>query len=472
MSSNINSSDNDGEEESEQTGYLMVVGDDDQNLYDFRGASIEYIQKFEQEYQLESGKKYYLLNNYRSADNIVNLANAFIEQALPATERLKDSEHRIQPTQAHANLPIRFGSYRQNKGIDMACWLAQDIEQKRQDEPKAQIAILAPRWQCFDSVQHYLEQANISCQRFNEKDDFIPVNSVIGQTLKQELLNNSLQFVEGSAVEFLENWREDNHFNHLDMAWQAILQAVQDMANCSYEQVLQSIEKTQYAENSQVMLISYHSAKGLEFDHVYVLDEYRSVKDSRPLYVALTRAKQSLTILQNQQYHSHVLTKILTDSKLQQSENIQPITIPCVTNPPIQLEFHRFLSLKEIVNTPKPLVTERGRELVEQTFTRDIWTERYIDFPQHLFELFLKYPNTHYQRYIFRSKKKKNTLVEFAREYCEELIKKRDTYLQMVGYTTYLYQQNDLSYYQDKYDGTETSHYLIVPFVRACVQCG
>ncbi len=450
----------DSEEETEQTGYLMVVGDDDQNLYDFRGASIEYIQKFEQEYQLETGKKYYLLNNYRSADNIVHLANAFIEQALLPHERLKDSQHRVQPMHAYANSPIRFGRYQQNKGIDMASWLAQDIEQKRQDKPKAQIAVLAPRWQCFDSVQHYLEQANISCQRFNEKDDFIPVNSMIGQSLKQYLANNSLQTITGLAVEFLEDWRQKNQFNHLDMAWQAILQAVKDMANCNYEQVLQAIEIAQYTQSSQVMLISYHSAKGLEFDHVYVLDEYRSKDDIRPLYVALTRAKQTLTILQNQHYHSHVLTNILTDNDIQQRQDIQPITIPVVDNLPKWLEFHRFLQLEEIYLTAKDIVSEEGRNFIENTFVKDSWTQNKDEFPSHHF---IYQTDSGLKGFYTKNNK---LITPFSIKLYSATID-----LQMVGYTTYLYQQNDLSWYEKaNYKGIETSHYLIVPLVKFSIE--
>ncbi|MBR7559775.1 ATP-dependent helicase, partial [Mycobacterium tuberculosis] len=55
----------------DQRSNLMVVGDDDQNLYAFRGASIKFIQQFEQNYHIDTSQKFYLLNNYRSADNIV-----------------------------------------------------------------------------------------------------------------------------------------------------------------------------------------------------------------------------------------------------------------------------------------------------------------------------------------------------------------------------------------------------------------
>src|SRR5699024_4003686 len=79
----------------EQRGYLMVVGDDDQNLYAFRGASIQYIQQFADNYHVNTEQKFYLLDNYRSANNIVELANEFISTTLPDVERLKQIEHSI-----------------------------------------------------------------------------------------------------------------------------------------------------------------------------------------------------------------------------------------------------------------------------------------------------------------------------------------------------------------------------------------
>lgn len=116
----------------EQRGYLMVVGDDDQNLYAFRGASIEFIQQFSLEYHLDAEKTYYLLDNFRSANNIVNLANRFIETALPNNERLKDATHQIKHTSPYMDIPIRYGFYQQKQGVDMASWLVADIQQKAQ----------------------------------------------------------------------------------------------------------------------------------------------------------------------------------------------------------------------------------------------------------------------------------------------------------------------------------------------------
>lgn len=462
-SSSNSSSSNNSLSNYEQRGYLMVVGDDDQNLYAFRGASIEFIQQFEQHYHIDVSQKYYLLNNYRSADNIVNLANDFISQSLPNEERLKDADNSVQPTHTHPDLPIRHGTFHQPKGIDMASWIAQDIQAKLAEfeslEHQPSIAILAPKWQCFDAIQHYLEILGINSQRYNESEQLIPLNSFIGQALCQFLDNERLAIITGQVTIFLENWREEQQLTALDKAWQAILNSIADLADVTYEQVLQRLEMAQYDSKKAVYLLSYHSAKGMEFDHVYVIDQVsnhnrnqdNSQDTIRPLYVALTRAKQSLTVLQHQYNHHQRLADLL-------AKQGHLCTIKTVSKPKY-LSFHRYLQLEEIVLTPKALVSEQGREFVTQIFVKDGWGKS-----DNVFSRFVvKAWNKHKMTSGFYSPR--NQLIcQFSSNLTTKL---GNMNIELAGFTTTRFYQQDMAWYEKaNYHGIETSHYLIVPFVK------
>ena len=57
---------------------LFAVGDDDQNIYAFNGASTEFIRRFDTDY---GARPSFLTDNYRSTGNIIAAANAVIEPA-------------------------------------------------------------------------------------------------------------------------------------------------------------------------------------------------------------------------------------------------------------------------------------------------------------------------------------------------------------------------------------------------------
>ncbi|HEV2391663.1 MAG TPA: RecQ family ATP-dependent DNA helicase [Verrucomicrobiae bacterium] len=65
---------------------ILAVGDDDQNIYAFRGANVEFIRRFQQDYDADV---HYLVENYRSTRYIIEAANQLIGAN---TDRMKTGQ--------------------------------------------------------------------------------------------------------------------------------------------------------------------------------------------------------------------------------------------------------------------------------------------------------------------------------------------------------------------------------------------
>ncbi len=86
---------------------IVVVGDDDQSIYSWRGADITNILNFEKEYP--DAKVLHLMENYRSTPEILKLASAVIQHN--GGRREKELW-----TQAPPGDPVRFYLYRSESG--------------------------------------------------------------------------------------------------------------------------------------------------------------------------------------------------------------------------------------------------------------------------------------------------------------------------------------------------------------------
>jgi ATP-dependent DNA helicase RecQ len=64
---------------------VIAVGDDDKNIYEFRGASAKYLEQF---IELNKAVKHELVENYRSKGNLVKFTNQFVKRI---RHRLKDT---------------------------------------------------------------------------------------------------------------------------------------------------------------------------------------------------------------------------------------------------------------------------------------------------------------------------------------------------------------------------------------------
>ena len=86
---------------------IFVVGDEDQCIYGWRGANIENIMNFRQDF--DNVKCYKLERNYRSTKNILNIANKLIKNNTSRIEKVLWTDNE------EGELPVYFSAYDETK---------------------------------------------------------------------------------------------------------------------------------------------------------------------------------------------------------------------------------------------------------------------------------------------------------------------------------------------------------------------
>ena len=321
---------------------LFAVGDDDQNIYAFSGASVEFIRRFEEDYR---AKPEFLTDNYRSNANIIAAANAVIE---PARQRMK-REHpiHVDPPRAKepaggvwAELdPVAHGRVQIIPAGETSITQAQAVisELKRlstlsPDWSWSTCAVVAREWKYLDPVRSLCEIEGIPVQMANEE-----FNSVwyLRETraLVDWLRGRDTQLVTSGE---LRDWLVKQSGN----PWNELLQegiAEYELETSGAENTIVYFiewlaEWSREVRRSQrgLLLLTAHRAKGLEFDHVVVLDGGWDSVDrgedadaSRRLYyVAMTRARQTLTLARLSGVHPFQDVLLGLPSVLQRQENV------------------------------------------------------------------------------------------------------------------------------------------------------
>ena len=295
------------------------MGDDDQNIYAFNGSSVEFIRRFEADYD---AKPAFLTYNYRSTANIIAAANAVIE---PARDRMKTYQpirvDRARASQPHGGAweeldPVARGRVQILPAGDNPISQAQAVlaELKRlskltTDWDWSSCAVVSRKWSYLDPVRGLCELDGIPAQMANE--DF----SGFWHLRETRALVNWLNGRDAqltSAAE-LSAWMDDQPATPGNQWLDTLREAIDDYAVetggaetpvDSFIEWLAEWGRDARRKQRGLLLTTAHCAKGLEFDHVVVLDggweRVGRGEDAdaprRLYYVAMTRARHTLTL--------------------------------------------------------------------------------------------------------------------------------------------------------------------------------
>jgi ATP-dependent DNA helicase RecQ len=328
---------------------LFAVGDDDQNIYAFSGASVDFIRRFETDY---AAKATFLIENYRSSAHIIDAANAVIA---PAQARMKTdnpividrARRKDAPGGAWQTMdPVGRGrvqfltSLGEGDLISQAVVVMHELERLAALDPAwnwSRCAVISREWKILEPIRAYCETNGIPVQTADDEHVNVwrlrETQQLVAwvRTLDAKIIH------AGTVKEWLGHRPEGTW-------WSLLMQAVDEY---SLETTNSELPASHFVDwlaewgrevrrrQAGLLLLTAHRSKGLEFDHVAVLDggwgrnaNVQSLDETRRLfYVAMTRARQTLTLVQMGARHTFSEELRSTASVFQRPQS-EPFAIP------------------------------------------------------------------------------------------------------------------------------------------------
>ena len=275
---------------------VIAVGDDDQNIYEFRGSSPVYMEKF---MKIDGASKYELLENFRSRRNLVEFANNF---ACTIQHRLKSMP--VTPVRTeNGNLEI----VHYTSGNLEIPLVARIIETKL----SGTVAVLTRTNEEALQIAGMLQHNSIRSKLIQGNDGFS-----LSNVNEIRFFMDSLDLHGQSAVIADDVWQKAKHdlnsmfyrsnmlelCNNMIKAYESISPRIKYKSDFEAFVNESSMEDFISSDTGTVLVSTIHKVKGKEFDNVFLMLDGFSCHDDetrRQLYVALTRAKENLYIHEN-----------------------------------------------------------------------------------------------------------------------------------------------------------------------------
>lgn len=292
---------------------LMAVGDDDQGVYGFRGASVEFIRRFHADYGAEAR---YLVENYRSTRAILSAAGVVIAAN---SDRMKhdrpvevDRRRRADPP----GEPVRVLAVG-GEGAQISAALAEVRARAAAAGGWERVAVLG-------RTRTELAPFHALCDRIGipadpAYDDDTATAFPLHRLREMRVMLDRLARSDGRRLRpgALRRWIARLRRLRPSPWWSLADRIVAEVAEQTgagrvpvsvlREQIHESLAQLRRdrASGRGVYIGTLHGVKGLEFDHVVILDggferrhdKHDPEEERRLFYVGMTRARRSLCLL-------------------------------------------------------------------------------------------------------------------------------------------------------------------------------
>jgi len=282
---------------------VIAVGDDDQNIYEFRGSRSAHFESFLNE---SEAKKYELVDNYRSNANIVEFANQFAQSI---THRFKTIPI----------IPIK----KENGNISI-CKLHSDniaipvVNKVQSIKPSGSTCIIVKTNEEVLNIVGLLNKNGIIARKIQTNNDFNLFDLVEVRSFIDDINKNKESYAIADEI-----WQQAK--NTLNKKYERsanlpnVLKLIKDFEETNnktkyksdFKQFVRESKLDDFisASDGAVLVSTIHQTKGREFDNVFLalssFHEFNNAK-KREIYVAITRAKQNLHILYNGGYFDNI----------------------------------------------------------------------------------------------------------------------------------------------------------------------
>lgn len=307
---------------------LFAVGDDDQNIYSFAGASIRHIRQFEDDY---AAKPVFLTENYRSSGHIITAANAVIEGAAARMKIGHDiTVDRARDKAASGGDMAKLDPVAQGRAQILQCPAGNEAQALSALEELVRLSRLIPDWTWSRAaiisrdwrkllpVRDFAEALGIPVEvatdklpglwRTREMQWFI-------QTLRKDPSRIVSLF---DLINMLNAIPTSRWSDQIGEGLGVLAREIDGRSLPAADAVewLAEWARETWGEQRGLKLLTAHRAKGLEFDDVVILDggwerPSRNEDQDAPrrlFYVAMTRARRNLIVMSND-HHEYLPTQ-------------------------------------------------------------------------------------------------------------------------------------------------------------------
>ncbi len=338
---------------------ILAVGDDDQTIYGWSGARVEFIRRFRDDYQAEVR---FLVESYRSTAHILAAAGQVI---VPNRDRMKrDEAIRVDATRAvddpggrwSALEPLTGGKVwhvRVGNAAAQAAALRDRLFHMKLLDPELRFgdcAVLARRHLDLETIRSVLDHSEVPVAWSADRERLPPLHRVRELvTLIEELKDRRREIRRASSLEsrltilqadhgdnpwwklaseILAEWREES--GDAELAVKSALEFV-------YEALAERARETAFGDG--VRLATVHAAKGLEYPIVFMLDGGWSsgrdrAEERRLYYVGMTRARELLHVFERRDENNPFMAD-LSGGHVVHSE-------PTIELPPVEVSRRRY----------------------------------------------------------------------------------------------------------------------------------